>query len=250
MSSMQFSSSRIASARRSVWRSLQAVPQAQMDHIALRRPALAVDRARPRRPFADGRRQRRAAARVLLRRHRRRPVEDHRRRHHLEAGHRRRCKTSSVGAVAVAPSNPDVVYVGTGETELRGNIIQGDGVYKIDRRRQDVDALGLADDAGHRADPRPPDQSRLVYVAAFGHPYGPNPERGVFRSKDGGKTWERVLFRDDKTGAIDLVDRSGQSRRALRRAVGGLPHAVRALERRPRQRPVQERPTAATTGPS
>src|SRR5690349_12647847 len=114
-------------------------------------------------------------------------------------------KTSSVGAIAVAASNPDVVYAGMGETELRGNIIQGDGVYKSTDAGKTWTHVGLEKTqsvARIRVHPTNPD---LVYVAALGNPYGPNAERGVFRSRDGGKTWERVLFRDDKTGAVDLV---------------------------------------------
>ena len=114
-------------------------------------------------------------------------------------------KTSSVGAIAVAPSNPDVVYVGMGETELRGNIIQGDGVYKTSDGGKTWSHVGLERSmaiARIRVHPTNPD---LVYVAALGNPYAPNPERGVFRSRDGGKTWDRVLFRDDRTGAVDLT---------------------------------------------
>jgi photosystem II stability/assembly factor-like uncharacterized protein len=114
-------------------------------------------------------------------------------------------KTSSVGAIAVAASNPDVVYAGMGETELRGNIIQGDGVYKSADAGKSWTHVGLEKTqtiARIRVHPTNPD---LVYVAALGNPYGPNAERGVFRSRDGGKTWERVLFRDDKTGAVDLA---------------------------------------------
>src|SRR4051812_2056699 len=114
-------------------------------------------------------------------------------------------KSSSVGAVAIAASNPDVVYVGMGETELRGNIIQGDGMYKTTDAGKTWSAVGLEKTqaiARIRIHPANPD---IVYVAALGNPYGSNPERGVFRSKDGGKSWERVLYRDDKTGAVDLV---------------------------------------------
>ena len=113
-------------------------------------------------------------------------------------------KTSSVGAVAVADSNPDVVYVGMGETELRGNVIQGDGVYKTTDGGKTWTHVGLSDTqtiARIRVHPGNPD---LVYVAALGKTYATSAERGVFRSKDGGKTWERVLFRDDRTGAVDL----------------------------------------------
>jgi photosystem II stability/assembly factor-like uncharacterized protein len=109
-----------------------------------------------------------------------------------------------VGAVAVAESNPDVVYVGMGETCIRGNIMQGDGVYRSADGGKTWAHVGLAETQAIskiRVDPRNPD---VVYVAAFGHPAGRNPERGVFKSTDGGKHWRRVLYRDDKTGAIDL----------------------------------------------
>jgi photosystem II stability/assembly factor-like uncharacterized protein len=113
-------------------------------------------------------------------------------------------RSSSVGAVAVAESNPDVVYVGMGETCLRGNIMQGDGVYRTTDGGKTWTHLGLGDThaiAKIRVDPRNPD---VVWVAAFGHPAGRNAERGVFKSTDGGKSWRKVLYRDDKTGAIDL----------------------------------------------
>ena len=112
--------------------------------------------------------------------------------------------SSSVGAVAVAPSNPDVVYIGMGETELRGNIMQGDGVYKSTDAGKTWKHVGLADTQAIsriRIDPANPD---VVYVAALGHPYGPNEQRGVFRSSNGGATWERVLFRNNRAGAVDL----------------------------------------------
>jgi len=114
-------------------------------------------------------------------------------------------KSASVGAIAIAASNPDIVYAGMGETELRGNIIQGDGVYKTIDAGKTWTPAGLPKTraiARIRIHPTNPD---IVYVAALGDPYGPNPERGVFRTKDGGKTWDRVLFRDDKTGAVDLT---------------------------------------------
>jgi photosystem II stability/assembly factor-like uncharacterized protein len=113
-------------------------------------------------------------------------------------------KSSSVGALAVSESNPDVVYLGMGETELRGNIMQGDGVYKTIDAGKTWKNVGLTDTqaiARVRIHPANPD---IVYVAAFGHPYGPNAERGVFRTKDGGKTWQKVLYRNDHAGAVDL----------------------------------------------
>src|SRR5690242_3324605 len=112
--------------------------------------------------------------------------------------------SSSVGAVAVSESNPDIVYIGMGETELRGNIMRGDGMYKSTDAGKTWKHIGLANTqaiARIRVHPTNPD---LVYAAALGHPYGPNEERGVFRSSDGGATWKRILYRNDRSGAIDL----------------------------------------------
>tara|TARA_B100001750_G_C15513998_1_gene605633 strand:- start:405 stop:3437 length:3033 start_codon:yes stop_codon:yes gene_type:complete len=114
-------------------------------------------------------------------------------------------KSSSVGAVAVSNSNPDVVYIGMGETELRGNIMQGDGVYKSIDAGKTWEHIGLEETQAIskiRVHPTNPD---IVYVAALGHPYGENPERGVFKSTDGGKNWNKILFKSTKAGAIDLV---------------------------------------------
>ena len=114
-------------------------------------------------------------------------------------------RSSSVGAIAVSESNPDVVYVGMGETQLRGNIIQGDGVYKTTDGGKSWTHVGLEKTRAIgrvRVHPSNPD---IVYVAALGDPYASTPDRGVFKSTDGGKTWNRVLFRDEKTGAVDLV---------------------------------------------
>src|SRR5262245_14681348 len=113
-------------------------------------------------------------------------------------------KTGSVGAVTVAPSNANVLYVGMGEACLRSNISAGDGVYKSTDAGRTWTHIGLDDSSqiGRIAvHPRNPD---LVYVAAVGHPYGPNEQRGIFRSKDGGKNWEKVLYVNDKTGAVDI----------------------------------------------
>jgi photosystem II stability/assembly factor-like uncharacterized protein len=114
-------------------------------------------------------------------------------------------RSSSVGAVGVSESNPDVLYIGMGETEFRGNIMQGDGVYRSADGGKTWKKAGLEKVqaiARIRVDRTNPD---LVYAAAFGKPYAPSAERGVYRSRDGGKSWERVLFRNDSTAAVDLV---------------------------------------------
>jgi photosystem II stability/assembly factor-like uncharacterized protein len=118
---------------------------------------------------------------------------------------------SSIGAIAVAPSDPNVIYVGTGEACIRGDISYGNGVYKSVDAGKSWTHIGL-DDTRHIGrviiDPRNPD---IVFVAALGHAYGPNADRGVFRSTDGGKTWQKVLYQDDKTGAIDVTFDPGNS---------------------------------------
>jgi photosystem II stability/assembly factor-like uncharacterized protein len=114
-------------------------------------------------------------------------------------------KTGSVGAIAVAPSDPNVVYAGMGESCIRGNVSHGDGVYRSTDAGKTWAHVGLRDtmQIGRiRVHPRDAD---LVYVAALGHTWGPHAERGVFRSKDGGKTWSKVLFVDLRTGAVDLA---------------------------------------------
>jgi photosystem II stability/assembly factor-like uncharacterized protein len=113
-------------------------------------------------------------------------------------------RSSSVGAVAVSESNPDVVYLGMGETELRGNIMQGDGLYKSTDAGKTWKHIGLAETQAIARILVNPSNPNIVYVAALGHPYAHNPERGVFRSTDGGATWKRILFRDDHAGAVDL----------------------------------------------
>jgi photosystem II stability/assembly factor-like uncharacterized protein len=113
--------------------------------------------------------------------------------------------SSSVGAVAVCEANPDVVYVGMGETELRGNIMQGDGVYRSADGGKTWTHVGLQNtQAISRIRIHPSDCDR-AWVAALGHPYAPNPERGVYRTTDGGRSWRRTLFRDERSGAVDLV---------------------------------------------
>jgi photosystem II stability/assembly factor-like uncharacterized protein len=110
----------------------------------------------------------------------------------------------SIGAIAVAPSDPNIIYVGTGESCIRGDISYGDGMYKSMDAGKTWMHIGL-DDTRHIARVAvDPHDSNIVLVAAMGHAFGPNTDRGVFRSIDGGKTWAKTLFKDDKTGAIDL----------------------------------------------
>jgi photosystem II stability/assembly factor-like uncharacterized protein len=113
--------------------------------------------------------------------------------------------TGSVGAIAIAPSNPDVIYVGSGEGLQRPDLSTGDGIYKSTDGGKTWRHLGLRE--GRQipqivVDPRDP---RRLFVAVLGSPYGPGPERGLFRSADGGETFEKVLYRDEDTGAVDVV---------------------------------------------
>ena len=111
----------------------------------------------------------------------------------------------SIGSVAVSVSDPNIVYVGTGEACIRGNISQGDGVWRSLDGGKSWKNIGLKDSRAIGkviVHPRNPD---VVFVAALGHPFGPNTERGVFRTLDGGKTWEKVLYKDENTGAIDIA---------------------------------------------
>ncbi|MCE7995519.1 MAG: glycosyl hydrolase [Roseivirga sp.] len=113
--------------------------------------------------------------------------------------------SSSIGAVAVAETNPDIVYIGGGETQLRGSITQGDGVYKTTDGGKTWRHLGLKETQAISRIRVHPTNPNIVYVAALGHVYGDNEERGIFRSKDGGNTWEKVLYVNDKVGAADLI---------------------------------------------
>src|SRR5258706_7469478 len=116
---------------------------------------------------------------------------------------------ASIGAIALAPSNPEVIYVGSGEADLRSSISTGNGMYKSTDAGNSWSHIGLAD-SQHigriLVDPKDPNR---VFVAALGHAYGPNPTRGIFHSKDGGKSWQKILFHDENTGAIDLAFEPG-----------------------------------------
>jgi photosystem II stability/assembly factor-like uncharacterized protein len=111
----------------------------------------------------------------------------------------------SIGALAVSESNPNVIYAGTGEACIRGNIVGGNGVYKSIDAGKSWKSVGLSDTHAIGriiVDPKNPDQ---VFVAALGHPFADNEERGIFRSLDGGKTWQKVLHKDAKSGGIDIT---------------------------------------------
>ncbi len=115
----------------------------------------------------------------------------------------------SVGAIAIAPSKPATIYVGTGEADMRSDIAQGDGMYKSTDGGAHWTHIGLTDSrqiARVLVDPHDPN---LVYVAALGHPYGPNPQRGIFRSRDGGQHWSQVLYQNANTGGVDLAFKPG-----------------------------------------
>jgi len=114
-------------------------------------------------------------------------------------------KSSSVGAMDISESNPYIMYVGMGEPQMRNNVSWGDGVYKSMDGGETWAHLGLEDThhiAQIRIHPTNPD---IVYVAAYGHAFGPNPERGIYRTQDGGKSWEKVLYKSETAGAIDLI---------------------------------------------
>ena len=113
--------------------------------------------------------------------------------------------TSAIGSLAVANSNHNIVYVGTGEACIRGNISHGDGVYKTLDGGKTWKNVGLKDSRAIGKIIINPNNPDIAFVAALGHPYGPNTERGIFRTTDGGKTWEKVLYKDENSGGIDVA---------------------------------------------
>jgi photosystem II stability/assembly factor-like uncharacterized protein len=120
-----------------------------------------------------------------------------------------RVPVGSIGDLAIAPSTPRILYVGTGEADMRSDIAQGTGMYRSSDAGRTWTSIGLQDtqQIGRiLVDPRDPD---TLLVAALGHPYGPNAMRGVFRSTDGGQSWSKTLFHDDNTGAIDMAFQPG-----------------------------------------
>jgi photosystem II stability/assembly factor-like uncharacterized protein len=116
---------------------------------------------------------------------------------------------ASIGAIAVSSSDSNVIYVGSGEADMRSSISYGNGVYKSTDGGKTWMHIGLEDSRQIGRIIVDPRDANKVFVAALGHAYGPNQERGVFRSKDGGKTWQKILFHDENTGAIDLAFEPG-----------------------------------------
>jgi photosystem II stability/assembly factor-like uncharacterized protein len=112
--------------------------------------------------------------------------------------------TGSIGSVRTAPTNPDIVYVGTGSDGIRSNVILGKGVYRSDDAGKTWRHLGLSTAGQIGAVVIHPHNPDVVFVAAIGQPFGPSRERGVYRTRDGGTTWDKVLFLSDSTGAVDL----------------------------------------------
>jgi len=111
---------------------------------------------------------------------------------------------SSIGSIAIAPSDPNVIYVGSGEANIRGNVAQGNGIYKsTDAGKSWQHVFPQAGQIGTMV--VHPQNADVAYAAVLGKPFGPNPERGVYRTKDGGKTWEKVLYKDADTGASDVA---------------------------------------------
>src|SRR5919205_1138818 len=142
---------------------------------------------------------------------------------------------SSIGALAVAPSNPRVVYVGTGEADMRSQISYGNGMYRSTDAGATWTHLGLDDTRQISRVLVDPKNADVAFVAALGHAYGPNAERGVYRTRDGGKTWQKVLFKNPDVGAADLALDPSDSRvvyaslwNTRRPAVEHLPAVVRA----------------------
>src|SRR6516225_5565587 len=117
--------------------------------------------------------------------------------------------SGSVGALAVAPSDPNIIYVGSGEGLQRPDLAVGDGIYKSTDGGESWRHLGLRDGQQIATILVDPGNAKRVFAAVLGHPYGPNTERGVFRSLDGGETWQRVLYRDEDSGAADVVFEPG-----------------------------------------
>jgi photosystem II stability/assembly factor-like uncharacterized protein len=113
--------------------------------------------------------------------------------------------SASIGAIAVAPSNPSTIYVGTGEDDIRNDMIPGDGIYKSTDAGKTWEYAGLREAQSVSQIVVSPRDPNVVYASSMGHVFMPGPDRGIFKSTDGGKNWKKILFVDDNTGAINLV---------------------------------------------
>ena len=145
--------------------------------------------------------------------------------------------TGSIGWIAVAPSDPNIIYVGSGEGLPRPDLSIGDGIYKSTDAGKTWTHLGLRDAQQIPKIAIDPKNPNRLFVAALGHPYGPNEERGIFRSTDGGQTFQRVLFKDENTGGKDVDIDPVEPRHRLRDDVGTAAGAVgeRRVERHQRR---------------
>ena len=147
--------------------------------------------------------------------------------------------SQSIGAIAVAPSDPNIVYAASGEGLARPDLSVGDGIYKSTDAGKTWTHLGLRDGQQIPAlavDPRDPNH---IFAAVLGHPYGPNEERGIFVSTDGGQTWKKSLYKDQDTGGSDIQIDPDESRRNVRFALENPP---RSLGRRQRVQQNRRRP--------
>lgn len=113
--------------------------------------------------------------------------------------------TGSIGDIVVSPSNPNVIYVGSGEGLQRPDLSVGDGMYKSVDGGKTWSHIGLREGQQIGGMALDPENENRLFVAVLGHPYGPNKERGVYRTLDGGKTWKQVLYKDENTGAIQVA---------------------------------------------
>ncbi len=154
---------------------------------------------------------------------------------------------SSIGSIAVAPSDPNVVYVGSGEANFRGNAAEGNGIYKsTDAGRTWTHVWKQRGQIGTMVvHPKDPD---VAFAAVLGRPFGANPERGVYRTTDGGQTWERVLDKDAGHRGLRRRTRPREPAERLRRVLADAPPALGAGERRAREAGSPCRATAATRG--